>query len=277
MTICLAFVLSLLLPFSYLLVKLCVYLLNKYNIFKGTNIIFQYVLCMFLSCITTLNFNFKNINIEQYYRDIMSNIKIEGWFVDYFGMEVLTCLIYFRLIDLRTKNIARGQYIYFKTSIIKLFSIDNVAMNYIVNIIYVGIMMHYAPVVLILETLYYLYLIQCENNNKYIYTNNIKHFYIIVYLFTLILEFTSWIKLVIEWDTHLCLSGFMDTSTDTSFYITISMIYIYFFQISLFSEILNNNRYLMIFLIILSFSNATLATCIYMIYFELYIAKMVNE
>lgn len=275
MTICSAFVLSLVLPFSYLLVKLCVYGFNKYNIFKCTNISFQYILCMVSACITTINFNLKNVNSDTYHQDIMSNVKIEGWFIDYFGLEFLTVILYFRLIDLRTEN-----NIYFKTSVTELFSIDNILMNYLMNIIYVFIMMYRMPALLILETLYYLYTIrisskvknnysndQEEKVHKYIYTDNIKYFYICIYLFVLIIEFVAWIQLIIKWNNHLCLSGFIDVSTDTSYYITLSMIYIYFFQISLFSEIVNN-RYLMVFLIILSFSNATLATCIYLIYFE---------
>lgn len=273
MKICLAFILPFIIPFLYLITRLCTYLLNKYNIFKCNNIIFQYMLCMFLSCANDINFISKNISHDQYYKDISSNIKIEGWFVDYFGMKVLICLLYFRLLDFRTKD-----NVYFQTSINELFPTSNIYTSYFMNFVYIFIMFHCCPSLIILETLYYLYKINKEYNplrevEKYIYTNNIKYFYICVYSIILIVEFMSWIQLVIKWNNNLCLDGFYDLSTHTSYYIIMTMIYIYLFQISLFSE-LTINKYLMIFLILLSFSNATLATCIYMIYFEIYKTKM---
>ena len=284
MKICKSFILPFITPIlvclivysiQYLLIKLIYlirFLFNRKLNFSGkiNVILIQYVLCAILLFINSIYFYHQKIELNQFLKDVNEDIPIQGWFIDYFYLRILCLVLYVRILYLRNTN--------------NTFDKNQYSHNFsILYYIFPPIILYFSPGSFILNIMFNLYKI---NKYKYIYSTNFQRYTSLVfYSVILFAQCYGWIDLVVKWDNKFDLSGsancfldgFVNTSTYSSLYITALMIIIYLFQVILFVEINDiSNIFITSIIIVIAFCNGTIASCLYMIYFELYKTKLID-
>lgn len=242
---CSTIIIPFLLPFVvYFIALLFNKILNLFYIVPKDIFQTQNDLCQFAMIINTVYFWYVKVSYQQYRNDTYSNLSIEGWYTDYLGVLLSSFLIYLRFIE--------------KYTILPFFSLIIFSFSSILII----------PGFYITVSLFILYI------NHKIPTNTTGSYKsIIAFVSIALFQSYKWISLVLKYDfifNKCFLGGFIDLSTTTSVYITILMILVYLIQVILFAKTIKY-KWLIYLLSVIAFTNGTIAICLYMIYYEIYI------